>query len=239
MSCFFITGTDTDVGKTVVTALLVAYFKQQGKNVIPYKPIQSGGINKEGKLVAPDLQVYQWALPELKMEEANHYLFKLPTSPHLAARAEGGEILMAEIIDDYQALKQKYEMVLVEGAGGLIVPLNDEGDCILHLIQEIAVPVILVARSGVGTINHTVLSVMAMKYAGIKIAGIILNRLQAEASVVEQENQTMIEMLTGVPVLGIIPFIENVEDLFKDAEELRKVLANLQMDKIKELERVE
>jgi dethiobiotin synthetase len=234
MSCFFITGIDTDVGKTVVTAILTAYFKKQGKNVHPYKPIQSGGINLDGKLVALDTQVYRLALPDIKGEDANTYLFKRPSSPHFAAREEGIEIFSSEIINQVHYLKKKYEMVLIEGAGGLMVPLKSNGYTIMQLIQELSVPVILVAHTGVGTINHTVLSVMAMREAGITIAGIVLNRIKEEEQIVEQDNKMMIEKLTNVPVIGMIPYIKNVEEMFQSEIVLDEVFNTLQLDKLKE-----
>ncbi len=230
MSSFFITGTDTDVGKTVTTALLAAFFNKQGKSVIPYKPVQSGAIDEAGKYEAPDVKIYQLALPALNEDEASSYLFKTPSSPHLAAREEEKTILPEKILQHIRMLEQKYETVLVEGAGGLIVPLQDDGYTMMNLIKEVAAPVILVARAGVGTINHTVLSVMAMRDAGIPIAGIILNRIIECDPVIEQDNKRMIENLTDVPVIGMIPFIKSIEEMFGNEEILAEIFASLQIE---------
>lgn len=236
MSSFFITGTDTDIGKTIVTTILAAYFKKQGKQVMPYKPIQSGAIEDDGKLVAPDIQLYQLAFPELNVEEANTYLLKTPSSPHLASREEGVNILPAKIVQHFRFLENKYDMVLVEGAGGLIVPLQDNGYCMIDLIKELSIPVVLVARAGLGTINHTILSVMAMREAGIQIAGIILNQLIEGDVSIEQDNKRMIEYLTNVPIIGMIPCLKNVEEQLKNDRLLDGLLASLQFEKLKEIE---
>ncbi|MGJ7919035.1 dethiobiotin synthase [Neobacillus sp. LXY-4] len=233
MSSYFITGTDTDVGKTVITALLAAYFRKQQKQVLPYKPVQSGGIDVAGNLVAPDVELYQLAIPTLNEGEANTYLFKMPSSPHLAAKEEKVEILPMKIIDHFKMLEQKYDTVLVEGAGGLIVPLQETGYCMLQLIQELSIPVILVARAGVGTINHTVLSVMALRAAGIEVAGIILNRLGLEDLKVEQDNKKMIELLTEIPVIGTVPYLDKIEDVFRNSKLLDKVLASFQFERLR------
>jgi dethiobiotin synthetase len=236
MSSFFITGTDTDIGKTIVTTLLAAYFQKQGKHVIPYKPIQSGAIEDGGKLVAPDIQIYQLAFPKLNEEEANTYLLKMPSSPHLASREDGVNILSSKIIQHFRLLEQKYDMVLVEGAGGLIVPLHDNGYCMIDLIKALSIPVVLVARAGLGTINHTVLSVMAMRNAGIPIAGIILNQVTDGDSSIEQDNKRMIEHLTNVPIIGMIPYLKNVEELIKNDRLLDRFLASQQFENLKEIE---
>ncbi len=239
MSSFFITGTDTDVGKTIATTLIAAYFKKQGKNVIPYKPIQSGALEDGANLVAPDIQLYRLAFPALNEEEANTYLLKTPSSPYLASREDGVNILPAKIVQHFRVLEQKYDMVLVEGAGGLIVPIQDNGYNMIDLIKELSIPAILVARAGLGTINHTVLSVMAMRDAGIPIGGIILNQLTQGDSSIEQDNKRMIEYLTNIPIIGMIPCLRNVEELIQNDRLLDELLASLQFEKLKGIKRNE
>ncbi|MGO4887572.1 dethiobiotin synthase [Anaerobacillus sp. MEB173] len=234
MNGFFITGTDTDIGKTLSTTLLTAYFHRQGKNVIPYKPVQSGAVEYDGKLVAPDVQLYQLVLPSLNEADGCTYLLKKPSSPHLAAREEQVHIQPESILKHYQKLQRLYEVVLVEGAGGLIVPMNDTGYCVIDLIEEMRLPVILIARAGLGTINHTVLSIMALRQRGIPIAGIILNRVQKGDSIIEEDNQKVIEQLTNVPILGVIPYIENIEQTLQDEQYLAHLFATFQLDNLME-----
>lgn len=233
MNKFFITGTDTDIGKTLVTALLLAYFHKKRKNVIPYKPVQSGALEVKGKLVAPDVQLYKKVIPTLNEKDANTYLLKKPSSPHLAAREEQIHISIEKIIEHVRLLEKKYDTVLIEGAGGLIVPLNDDGYSMIHLIKELDIPVVLVAKAGLGTINHTVLSAMAMKEAGIKVACIIMNRLIEDDLTIEQDNKMMIEKLTNIPVIGTVPYLKNVEDVFQDNHLLEEILSSLQLKEIK------
>lgn len=236
MGSYFITGTNTDVGKTVVTAILAAHYHSLGKQVIPYKPIQSGATIDDGIRISPDVQLYQLALPSLVVEAANTYLFTKPSSPHLAAREEKVEISIQRIIGQYKLLQQMYEQVLVEGAGGLFTPLNDDGFCIIHLIKKLNIPVILVASSKLGTINQTVLSIMALQQNNIPIAGIILNQLQTEDPSIEKDNETMIEKLTGVPIIGVIPFIDNLKAIFNKKENVQQLLATFNFNKIEEME---
>ncbi|MEC2075082.1 dethiobiotin synthase [Metabacillus fastidiosus] len=233
MVSLFIAGTDTDVGKTVVTALLTAYFHKKGEKVIPYKPVQSGALEVEEKLVAPDIQIYKQALPELNQKAINTYLLKKASSPHLAAREENIQISPYLIVEYIRLLEKKYDVVLVEGAGGLIVPLRDDGYSIIHLIKDANIPVLLVARAGLGTINHTILSIMAMREAGIKIAGIIMNQLEKGDQIIEQDNRKMIEKITNIPVVGVVPYIENVEKLFQDDDLLNEILSSLQLKEIR------
>ncbi|WLR51207.1 dethiobiotin synthase [Bacillus tianshenii] len=232
MAGYFITGTDTDVGKTVVTSLLTAYFQRAGVNVFPYKPIQSGAISENGELQAPDVQMYQRVLPSLEPTKACTYLLKKPSSPHLAAQEENIRFDISMVHHNASQLQTEHDLVLVEGAGGLIVPLK-EGYCMLDFMKELKLPVILVARAGLGTINHTVLSVMALKQANISIAGILLNRLHEEDPTIENDNAVMIERLTNVPVLGTVPHLNNLDDTFKNEHSLKGIFKEMNLDRLK------
>ncbi|WP_175987813.1 dethiobiotin synthase [Bacillus sp. Marseille-Q1617] len=215
MSGFFITGTDTEIGKTMMTAVLTRYFLDKGVDVFPYKPVQSGAEWEGGRLVAPDTVFYERLAKRRFGDETNTYLLKTPSSPHLAAAVEGKKIETQPIINQTQKLLNSHELVFVEGAGGLIVPLNEE-ETMIDLIGRLSLPVILVARAGLGTINHTILSVMALKLRNIQIAGIILNRVTPrELPEIEEDNKRMLEKLSGVPIVGTFPFIneEEMEEL--------------------------
>jgi dethiobiotin synthetase len=223
MKGFFITGTDTDIGKTLTTGLLTKYFLEKGIDAFPYKPVQSGAFLKKDRLVAPDTEFYEEVTNRAFGKDANTYLLKTPSSPHLAASIDGVRVELKPILEQVEKLQSTYELLLIEGAGGLIVPLNED-ETILDLIEQVALPVILVARAGLGTINHTVLSVMAMNQRPIKIAGIVLNQTSPdEMREIERDNQRMIEKLTGVPVIGVLPNITqdsfekvDVHELFKN-----------------------
>jgi dethiobiotin synthetase len=218
---FFITGTDTEIGKTLTTGLLAKYFLDEGIDVFPYKPVQSGAIKKNDRLIAPDTEYYEKVTNHAFGNDANTYVLETPSSPHLAASIDGVSIELEPIVEQVKKLRNAYELLLIEGAGGLIVPLNEE-ETILDLIDRVSLPVILVARAGLGTINHTVLSVMALKQRNIRIAGIVLNQTSPNEMVeIERDNKRMIEKLTDVPVIGFLPYMTpealnevNVKDLF-------------------------
>jgi dethiobiotin synthetase len=230
MAGYFITGTDTDVGKTVVTSLLLSYLKNTGGNVFPYKPIQSGAILEDGKLQAPDVQMYQRVLPQLHTEKACTYLLKKASSPHLAAREENVTFDIDGILKNTANLEAHHDLVLVEGAGGVVVPIQDDY-CMIDLMKDLKLPVILVGRAGLGTINHTVLSVMALKSAYIPIEGIILNATQTRDETIEKDNIEVIEQLTGIPVLGIIPRLENLDEALQNPQHFQSIFQQLNQTK--------
>jgi dethiobiotin synthetase len=223
MKGFFITGTDTEIGKTLTTGLLAKYFLEEGIDVFPYKPVQSGAIIKNDRLVAPDTEYYEKLTKRTFGKDANTYVLETASSPHLAASIDGVSIELKPILEQVKKLRNAHDLILVEGAGGLIVPLNEEAT-ILDLIDQVALPVILVGRAGLGTINHTVLSVMALKQRNINIAGIVLNQTSPnEMQEIERDNKSMIETLTKVPVIGMLPFMTqdtmdevNVKELFEN-----------------------
>lgn len=231
MKGFFITGTDTEIGKTLTTGLMAKYFIEEGIDVFPYKPVQSGAIRKDDRLVAPDTEFYEKVTNRHFGNEANTYVLETPSSPHLAARIDGVSIKLEPIVEQVKNLRNAHELLLVEGAGGLIVPLNEE-ETILDLINEVSLPVILVARAGLGTINHTVLSVMALKQRNIHIAGIVLNQTSPdELEEIERDNKRMIEKLTGVSVIGLIPYMS--QDALAEVN-VKELFSNWKMDVLKE-----
>ncbi len=200
---FFITGTGTGVGKTIVTAGLAGHFLSQGKNVSIMKPVQTG----EGKSVS-DLETVKTIFPgitHLPKMLASPYSFSLPASPLLAARSENREINPDTILKAFKDLsaRKEIDILLVEGAGGLLVPLTEEF-LMVDLISEMGVPAILVASAGLGTVNHTLLSIEAMKKRNLKIAGIVINKMPLHPGIVEKDNIKTIERMGGVPVIAVI-----------------------------------
>lgn len=206
---FFITGTDTGVGKTLVTACLAALFREEGIKAIPYKPIQSGTVNRNGGLVAEDVEVYRKVLG-LKEKQEMYCTYTLETgvSPHLAAKIEGVNIDFSQIKKQIQLLLDSNDLVLVEGAGGLGVPLADgkEGTLMTaDLIQNLNMPLIIVARPGLGTINHTLLTVSYALQKKIPVTGILVNDWPSHPTEMEKDNVAMLEKVCQVPILGFLP----------------------------------
>ncbi len=214
MNGFVVTGTDTDVGKTHVTAALCLWLQSRGVPIAPMKPVQTGSTPlPEGGFVAPDLQ---FSLDRLGLapEPATRALMQPfcygpACSPHLAVAPGEAEPTVAAIAAAAAALGQRFPAVAVEGAGGLIVPLNRR-ETMLDLFAALGLPVVLVARVGLGTINHTLLSVLALKGRGVPVAGVVLNETRpqaAEDAFIRADNPAAIERFGGVPVFGTLPFL--------------------------------
>ncbi len=209
---FWIVGTDTDVGKTLITAYFMRYFQMKGKNVIPYKPVQTGIITENNKSYYGDTTLYQ-SLSETHLIERhlNSYSFKEPASPHYAAKLEDSEIKGEVILEHISKLKSMYDCVICEGAGGLYVPLDEQRNYyFFHLIQQSQLPVVLVTRTKVGTINHTLLSLEALKISDIPIVGIVFNGY--EGTNLEMNNIAVIKNFAKLPDL-IIPKLKNLSGL--------------------------
>lgn len=205
MRGLFVTGTDTGVGKTVLSALLLAELRRRNFNAAPIKPVQTGC---EGDV--PDLD-YSLSMADLKVSGDDYrnmapYTFDPACSPHLAAEMDGVEIDIAEMVIAARTLASEYEFIVAEGAGGVLVPLNRR-ETMLDLMQALKLPVLLAARSGLGTINHTLLSIRALRSDNLEIAGVVFVAGQpGEPGIIEEDNGTTIEQYGKVPVLGTIPY---------------------------------
>lgn len=203
----FITATDTGCGKTIATGCLAAALSKQGK-VCVYKPIQCGDL-LEGEITSPDLaQIHELS----GVDVFNDYCFTLAASPHLAD--EKGEIDVAVIKKRVDSLVSSYDYVLVEGAGGLIVPLNPSYT-MLDLIKELSIPAVVVSRAGLGTINHTSLSLRAL--AGVSVLGVIFNYYKG--GIVEEDNKRIVAQINDIAVLGALPLVDDVKELIPHVEE--------------------
>ena len=182
----FISGMDTDAGKTYVTSRLAKQAMDQGVNVITQKPVQTGCTT-----VAEDLEEHRRVMGTgLLPIDANGptctYLFRKPASPALAARLEGQRIDTTKIDQDTATLANQYELVLQEGAGGLMVPLN-ESELTIDYVAERHMPLILVVSSRLGSINHALLSIEACKHHGIDLRLVIFNRLPQDDTVMADD----------------------------------------------------
>jgi dethiobiotin synthetase len=202
---FFVTGTDTGVGKTVVTAGLAAAAARQGLSVCVYKPIQTGSPTLD---VAEDPQQIQTWLGEGVVSVTHSYNFLIPVAPYVADPQR--TIRLEKIVEDFRSLQARYDVVLVEGAGGVRVPIAPQIDT-RHLIQALGLPTLLVARPNLGTINHTLLSVESLQQAGIQVQGVIVSNmpegeaLAASQDVAVQTLQDVFKAFLPVSLLGTVP----------------------------------
>ncbi len=206
MKRFFVAGTDTEVGKTYVTCLICEYFKNKGYKVGALKPVESGVKYLEN----PDYKRIAKASGD---NEKCIYTLSEPLAPYIAAKIDNVVIDKEEILNFYNSniMKGTYDYYFVEGAGGLFVPLT-ENLLYIDLIKEFNCEVILVARTNLGTVNHTLLSIEALEKRSISIKGIILNEVFETDKKMIEENKNMIEKFSGFKVLTVIK--KNQEKIF-------------------------
>jgi dethiobiotin synthetase len=192
----FVTATDTAVGKTVVCAGLASALRARGCDVAVFKPVQSGALADDpagdAALLGADCL----------------YAFLAPLAPLIAAREEGRQIELEPILARARALAEAHELLLVEGAGGLLVPLGEDFD-IADLVRELTFPLLVVARAGLGTVNHTLLTVEAARARGLEVAGVVLNGALDESS---ETNAALIETRGDVRVLAQVPWLDDPAD---------------------------
>lgn len=209
MAGLFITATDTEVGKTVITGAIAAALKGRGIDIGVMKPVASGGVaNGAGKLVAEDATFLMRAagIEEKERELVNPLCLAPALTPAIAAVTSGVTIDIQEFITSYQKLQKIHDFLIVEGVGGIVAPLWQDY-LVADLMNEFALPVIVIARPNLGTINHTVLTVEYGRSRGLHIAGIIINGWnQAEIGILEKSNEEYIMRLTGLPILGKFPY---------------------------------
>lgn len=211
----FITGTDTNVGKTVITACIASALIRKSKKVAIYKPVQCGNLLK-GDIKSPDLALVKKLSGISNNCLFNDYSFKFASSPHLAAEMENKKVDVDIIKKHHKKISKKFDFILIEGAGGLIVPLTRDYT-VLNLIKELSVPALVVARSMLGTINHTSLTINALKSQNIGIIGIVMNYFKGTA--IEEDNKKIINGINGVDIIGTVPFSKKLKMLADNSSE--------------------
>lgn len=215
MRGLFVTGTGTEVGKTVVTAGILRFLRRNGVDAISMKPVQTGAIPKESGFEAPDLVFHQKAAGlELDAETkalCAPYLYEPACSPHLAAEMANRPINIAEIVQCGTKLAAKHSYVLCEGAGGVVVPLN-ESQTMVDLMVALEFPVLLVAHRGLGTINHTLMSIETLRNAGLTVFGVIFNEVEdVEPDFIKHDNPKTVERFGRVDILGDVSYLAGLD----------------------------
>ena len=205
---FFITGTDTGVGKTWATVALMRYFKNQGQSVIGMKPVAAGCEWQDGVLKNEDAILMQEnASLELDYQKINPCAFEMPVSPHLAAGEDSVQLnIIEKAFDD---LKEKADVILVEGAGGWLAPLSNECD-IADLAKKLQLPVILVVAIRLGCINHARLTFQAIQTDKVECAGWVAMCVDPEM-LKQSENIATIKDKISAPLLGVLPYSERMD----------------------------
>lgn len=200
---FFITGTDTGIGKTLITCALLHLCRRHGLGAVGMKPVAAGAIERNGNEVNEDVHAILAASSvQADRTQVNPYLFSEPIAPHIAAANCGTFIDPGRILDCYRRLAEQADVVFVEGVGGFRVPLGDDFDT-ADLAREIALPVILVVGLRLGCINHALLTAEAIRTRGLVLAGWVANRIDPAMPYVA-ENVAALDSRLGVPRLGYV-----------------------------------
>jgi dethiobiotin synthetase len=215
----FVTGTDTGVGKTVVAGGIARCLLKTGRRVEVFKPVASGCKQAREGLVSEDAEfLAACADSHRPLAEITPSRYASELAPNVAATREGRPVDLPSILDAYRRLEGQCDVVVAEGVGGLLCPITDDF-WIIHFARLIALPVVIVARAGLGTINHTLLTVCAARSAGLRVAGVVINRYPSELRMDPSgyypacddsdlsilSNPEQIASLGRTPVLTIVP----------------------------------
>lgn len=208
----FITGTDTGVGKTVVCAGLAAAFKKRGIGVGVMKPVATGAIKQRGKFSSSDAKfLIKASGVRDDISLVNPYITDLPLAPDIAFRLRRKNISINKLKDCFCRLIKEHSLLLIEGIGGLLVPIR-KNYLVADFIRDLEIPLIIVSRNGLGTINHTLLTVKQAEEFGINVLGVIFNRTDRDSKDISKEtNPGIIKMIAKVNIFGELPYLESVD----------------------------
>jgi dethiobiotin synthetase len=206
---FFITGTGTHVGKTLVTGLLAKYFIEKNHRVITQKWVQTGAEFCE------DLHTHDRVMGQtIEHPARNAYCFKEPVSPHLAARLNNVEISKSKLVEDFLILKKEFDIVIGEGAGGVLVPYSEEG-FLIDVALECDFGVIVVIKNELGAIHAAFSSIEALQARKANIIGLVFNAAGGTSALILDENIAFIQRKTQLPVLAVLPYEQDENILFE------------------------
>lgn len=207
----FVTGTDTGVGKSVASATIAMLLRRQGHLVGIMKPITSGCPERDGRLVSEDAELLSWAAGTELTPDCTPYLLKAPLAPSMAAKLEGIRIDFRVIEEAYQRLAATCDYLIVEGAGGLMVPIAG-GLLMSDLAAQLGLPLVVVARPNLGTINHTLLTTFSARNLGLEVKGVIVNRFPDTPDRASEYAPHLISSLSGSLLLGVFPEVAGSDD---------------------------
>lgn len=217
---YFVTGTDTGIGKTLVSSALIYGYSRRGLKAVGMKPVAAGCMEQEGGLLSEDVAMLK-AAGNVTASLATHnpYAFKPAIAPHIAAAQSGVSIEPEVIQQAFSQLSRLADVVVVEGVGGFRVPLSDEMDT-ADLAQALHIPVILVVGMRLGCLNHALITIEAIQDRGLELAGWVANQIDPQMAAME-ENLQALEQLIKAPCLGKIPHMSTID--FKAAAEFLRL----------------
>lgn len=210
MTGLFICGTDTGVGKTIISSGLIRLARRRGVNCVGIKPVETGCSIEKGVLEPIDgAMLWEASDKTLSLDECAPYRFAMPAAPFRAAAMEDSNLRISDIVEHILTVAEDVDMVIVEGAGGLMTPV-EERKLMIDIISDLQFPTLLVARLTLGTINHTVLSIEALRNRNIPVKGIVLSSSQRTCGPEEEYTPgDLSRIISGIPV-AILPFMEDV-----------------------------
>jgi dethiobiotin synthetase len=227
---FFITGTDTGVGKTVISVALIKAAGLLGFRAGGMKPLETGCL-KEGDVLIPSdgMFIKTMAHMEENIKNISPCCFENPLAPLPASEIEGIPVELTNIRSAYIHLVRNYDVVIIEGIGGLLVPIKRDY-FFIDLARDFGLPLIVVSRPGLGTLNHTMLTVNYAIKEGLDVAGIIINYSRPpEDTLAEETNPDIINQISPVPIIGIFPYLKDLEGSTIE----KAVIKNLNLEIIK------
>jgi dethiobiotin synthetase len=226
MPAVFIVGTDTGVGKTIVTGLLARYLSESGLSVITQKWVETGCSKKISEDIKTHLALMKKNISYIKGQTSNvsPYVFRAACSPHLASSMEQRKISPGKIRNSFKILSKRFNFVLVETAGGALVPYRSSS-LLIDLAKGLHIPVLIVAGNKLGAINHTLLTVEALKKRKMKIIGIIFNNLKKEESAILRDNPRVVQSISSQKVFGILPRCNDYHGLYHKFLPMAKKIA--------------
>ena len=204
MKTIFITGVDTDIGKTFVSLGLALSEESKGKKVGYFKPFQSGAYEQNGVMIAPDPNEFK----KYNIKTKYSYLFKGEVSPHLASVLDNIKVDMGKVKADLAEFSKDFDLTIIEGAGGLYCPAV-KGKLFCDIIKELNQEIIIVTTPSLGRLNHLLMTISCAKSNDINIIGIIVNKMPNKPTLSEENFIKEFKMISDVPILGIIPEMEN------------------------------
>ena len=201
---YFVTGTDTEVGKTLVSGALILKLRELGRNAIGFKPVVAGTYQgQNGEYINEDIETLLVASNLAQTESICPFVLDKPAAPHIVAKANGIELNVNKLLESFTGIQNENDFVVVEGAGGFIVPLNDH-ESLADFAQKIDLPIIVVVGMKLGCLNHAILTIEAIKTRKMKIAGWVANALAQEMSLLNENIQSLQDRIDA-PFLGMIP----------------------------------
>lgn len=213
----FLTGTGTGVGKTVAGCVIAAHWAARGRRPLVMKPAESGCAVREGRLIPRDALALRAASGDARPDaEICPHRYRAPLAPAHAAEREGAPPDVGRLIASIASLRREGGPLLVEGAGGLLVPLAC-GVFMLDLARLCDLPLLIVAPLGLGSINHTLLTAREARRGGLEVAGVILSDTTGEAAPAAERNPAAIAELCDAPLLGVIPHLAGADDVLPRA----------------------